>query len=46
MSDKAGTMPFRGSFDFRRGDLADPLRQAAVLANIGIGHQRAVRHAA
>jgi hypothetical protein len=33
VSDKAGAMPFRGSFDFRGGDLADdPLRQAAVLA--------------
>ncbi len=45
---KAQTLPFRGSFDFRGGDITnDPLRHAAVLAVVlGLEDQRAVRRAA
>jgi hypothetical protein len=47
VNEKAQTIPFRGSFDFRGGDVADdPLRQAAVLAVVlGLEDQRTVRRA-
>jgi hypothetical protein len=47
VNDKSQSMPFRGAFDFRGGDMVDPLRCAAVLAVVmGLEDQRATRRAA
>jgi hypothetical protein len=45
VAEKAATLPFRASLDFRSGDVGDdPLRHAAVLAiALGLEDQRAVR---
>jgi hypothetical protein len=45
--EKARTAPFTGAFDFRSGDMADPLQVAAMTAIVlGLEDQRTARRAA